>query len=158
MKSINYFEHIIFCKPKTIFFLSKKDVKPKKRDALRRADDQFVIINTNNISFAIMMFVLSFIVLLICIPFLGDNKYVFIWPLVPFLIGFWDWSLCFFNPPRNIVLDRLNGTISYPKPYFYRKPIKIRFSELKVFQRRNEVTTRQDEVSGVLEHSQYEDI
>ncbi|SNR14451.1 hypothetical protein [Tenacibaculum jejuense] len=155
MRNITYYKHAIVCKPKTEFFLSNEDIKFNKRGAVQRLDDKLLVINKNNISFAKMMFVLAIILFLICLSFVKDNVYVLVWPLIPFLIGFWDWSLYYFNPPKNIVLDRLTGTISYPKDYFYKEQTKVLFSELKAFEGLDKRATYTDEC-GSREYSRYQ--
>ncbi|MCD8423638.1 hypothetical protein [Tenacibaculum finnmarkense] len=152
--NINFFEHIIICKPKTIFCLNTEDIKPNKRDKIQRADDKFVIINTNNISFARMMLLLAFILLLISIPFLKSNEYILFLPSIPFLIGTWFWALYYCNPPKNIVLNRIEGTISYPKKNFYRTPTTVPFSEIEMFEQSDKRATYNDEY-GSREYSRY---
>lgn len=158
MIGITYYKHAIICKPKTELFLSNEDIKANKRSAVQRVDDELVVINKNNISFAKMMFILAIILFLICISFAEDNIYVLIWSLIPFLIGFWFWSLYYFNPPKNIVLDRLTGTISYPKEYFYKEQTKVLFSELKAFEGLDKRATYDDESAGSREYSRYQHV
>ena len=54
----------------------------------------------------------------------------------PFLvIALLPLALHYFNPSKEIVLDRLNGTITYPKLFFYKTPNTFLFSEVQFFKK-----------------------
>ncbi len=156
--NISFFEHAIECKPKTVFCIAIEDVQPNKRSKIQEANDCFVVINADDdFFFRKIMYVLSCILLLISIPFMSTNTYILLLPLSSLLVAIWRWALYYFNPPKNIVLNRMEGTISYPKRYFYKTPITVLFSEIKIFERLDDRATYTDEF-GVREYSRYKSL
>lgn len=65
----------------------------------------------------------------------------------------WNWALYYFNPPKNIILNRIEGTISYPKEFFYKTQTTVPFSEVEFCQERDEHSTHTEDYS---EHTRNE--
>lgn len=123
-------KHIIKCVPRTIYRMNIQDIKPNKRSSVRRADDTIVIINTNDLFEARLTLLVTLILFYLFNSLTKINLITLIPALPTFVITTILWAKYYLNPPANIVLNRIDGTISYPKKYFYRTPINVLFSEL----------------------------
>ncbi|WP_271785022.1 hypothetical protein [Aquimarina algiphila] len=126
-------EHKIICKPKDFYCINKEDVKPGKRSRIQEANDLFFVKNVSDL-FVFKMFIMIWLFLTLIMS-IADDLIVNLMPLPLLLIALWDWALYYFNPPKEIVLDCLNGTITYPKRFFYKTPITVPFLEIKFYEK-----------------------
>lgn len=111
-----------------------EDVKPNKTSEIQEANDLFFVMNINNFSFSKLFFIIWFSMTLIL--YLTTFELFVILLTFPLLaIALWDLALNYLNPTKEIVLDRLNGTITYPKTFFYKTPNTVLFSEVLFFEK-----------------------
>ena len=115
-------------------------VKPGKRLNIQKADDQFFITNAAGaLGYAYAAFIIALIfpiIIIIAHIFLGADKvdntaYLL---SVPFLlIGLFQVLVFLYVPKKEIILDRLNGKITYPRLFFNKEHRTIQFDSLHVF-------------------------
>lgn len=141
--------HKITVMPKNSFFVNQEAVKPGKFSKIQEANDEYFVENINEYDSVRSMLYVS--VILASVTLLSyifsssitnkEFKIINVISLIllvtgiPLLIAFWCFLLNFFNPIKEVILNRLEGTITYPKRFFYRRPITVLFSEVQFFVR-----------------------
>ncbi|MBA6313680.1 hypothetical protein [Cellulophaga baltica] len=113
-------------------------VRPGKRLNIQEANDLFFVTNESvsltyfwsSIHMALLLLVFFLIIL-----FTQDNVEleVFILPIFPFLIALIFLMIHIMAPVKEIVLDRLNGKITYPKTFIDKEHRTIEFDSLHVY-------------------------
>lgn len=99
------------------------------------ANDLFFVEDVNdNPWHSIPIFAIWFFITLIL--YMASLDFYFTLYTSPLLIlALWQLALHYFNPTKEVVLDRLNGTITYPKLFFYKTPNTFLFSEIQFFKK-----------------------
>ena len=121
----NYFPHIILEYP-------QEKNKMCKENGITRADDQFYIVDKSLYTGKMYMYIGLFF--LIFAFFGAFSRDAFEIPGVFFLILYFLTGILlivyqYTHPPQKIILDRLNGIITFPN-VFYGKPITIPFDKV----------------------------
>ena len=121
----NYFPHIILEYP-------QEKNKMCKENGITRADDQFYIVDKSlYIGKMYIYFGVFFLVLTFSLSFSRDANEIpgVFFRVIFFLIGILLIVYQYTHPPKKIILDRLNGIITFPG-IFYGKPITIPFDKV----------------------------
>jgi len=121
----NYFPHIILERPREINEMCKEN-------GITRADDQFYIEDKSLYTGKMYMYIgLFFLVLTFFLSFTIDADEIpgVFFRVIFFLIGILLIVYQYTHPPKKIILDRLNGIITFPG-IFYGKPITIPFDKV----------------------------
>ncbi|MCR1026411.1 hypothetical protein [Cellulophaga baltica] len=109
-------------------------VKPNKNLEIQEANDLFFVVNVNDFSVLKAFFLIwFFLTLMIYLITFDLYETLFTLPLLVFVL--WEVAFNYLNPVQEIVLDRLNGTITYPKRFFYKTPHTVLFSEVQFFEK-----------------------
>ena len=116
----NYFPHIILERPR-----GKNEMC--KENGITRADDQFYIVDKSLYTGKMYMYIGLFF--LIFAFFGAFSRDAFEIPGVFFLTGILLIVYQYTHPPQKIILDRLNGIITFPN-VFYGKPITMHFDKV----------------------------
>ena len=121
----NYFPHIILEYPREKNEMSKSN-------GITRADDQFYIVDKSLYTGKMYMYIGLFF--LVFTSFGAFSRDAFEIPgvfflILYFLIGILLIVYHYTHPPKKIILDRLNGIITFPN-IFYGKPITIPFDKV----------------------------
>lgn len=119
---------------------TRQQLKPGKPRKIQVANDKIFVLNMAKglHLFYVSTFGLGGIGLVTILFFLIINKEVVdlkmaLLSTLPFLLlGLFHLAVYYYNPNKELVLDRMNGTISYPKLYFSKKQITIPFNDVKV--------------------------
>ena len=121
----NYFPHIILEYP-------QEKNKMCKENGITRADDQFYIVDKSlYIGKMYIYFGVFFLVLTFSLSFSRDANEIpgVFFRVIFFLIGILLIVYQYTHPPKKIILDRLNGIITFPG-IFYGKPITMPFDKV----------------------------
>ena len=121
----NYFPHIILEYPQEKNEMSKSN-------GITRADDQFYIVDKSiYIGKMYIYFGLFFLVLTFFLSFTIDANEIpgVFFRVIFFLTGILLIVYQYTHPPQKIILDRLNGIVTFPN-VFYGKPITIPFDKV----------------------------
>ena len=121
----NYFPHIILEYPQEKNEMSKSN-------GITRADDQFYIVDKSiYIGKMYIYFGLFFLVLTFFLSFTIDANEIpgVFFRVIFFLTGILLIVYQYTHPPQKIILDRLNGIITFPG-IFYGKPITMPFDKV----------------------------
>ena len=121
----NYFPHIILEYPR-----EKNEMC--KENGITRADDQFYIEDKSLYTGKMYMYIgLFFLVLTFFLSFTIDADEIpgVFFRVIFFLIGILLIVYQYTHPPKKIILDRLNGIITFPG-VFYGKPITMPFDKV----------------------------
>ena len=121
----NYFPHIILEYPR-----EKNEMCKENR--ITRADDQFYIEDKSLYTGKMYMYIgLFFLVLTFFLSFTIDADEIpgVFFRVIFFLIGILLIVYQYTHPPKKIILDRLNGIITFPG-VFYGKPITMPFDKV----------------------------
>ena len=121
----NYFPHIILERPR-----GKNEMS--KSNGITRADDQFYIVDKSlYIGKMYIYFGVFFLVLTFSLSFSRDANEIpgVFFRVIFFLIGILLIVYQYTHPPKKIILDRLNGIITFPG-VFYGKPITMPFDKV----------------------------
>ena len=121
----NYFPHIILERPR-----GKNEMC--KENGITRADDQFYIVDKSLYTGKMYMYI--GVVFLVFTSFGAFSRDAFEIPgvfflILYFLIGILLIVYHYTHPPKKIILDRLNGIITFPG-VFYGKPITMPFDKV----------------------------
>ena len=103
-----------------------------KENGITRADDQFYIVDKSLYTGKMYMYIgLFFLVLTFFLSFTIDANEIpsVFFRVIFFLIGILLIVYQYTHPPKKIILDRLNGIITFPN-VFYGKPITIPFDKV----------------------------
>ena len=121
----NYFPHIILERPR-----GKNEMC--KENGITRADDQFYIVDKSLYTGKMYMYIgLFFLVLTFFLFFTIDANEIpsVFFRVIFFLTGILLIVYQYTHPPKKIILDRLNGIITFPG-VFYGKPITMPFDKV----------------------------
>ena len=121
----NYFPHIILEYPQEKNEMSKSN-------GITRADDQFYIVDKSIYIGKMYMYIgLFFLVLTFFLSFTIDANEIsgIFFRVIFFLTGILLIVYQYTHPSKKIILDRLNGIITFPN-VFYGKPITIPFDKV----------------------------
>ena len=121
----NYFPHIILERPR-----GKNEMS--KENGITRADDQFYIVDKSlYIGKMYIYFGVFFLVLTFFLSFTIDANKIpgIFFRVIFFLTGILLIVYQYTHPPKKIILDRLNGIITFPG-IFYGKPITMPFDKV----------------------------
>ena len=121
----NYFPHIILEYP-------QEKNKMCKENGITRADDQFYIVDKSLYTGKMYMYIgLFFLVLTFFLFFTIDANEIsgVFFRVIFFLTGILLIVYQYTHPPKKIILDRLNGIITFPG-VFYGKPITMPFDKV----------------------------
>ena len=121
----NYFPHIILEYPQEKNEMSKSN-------GITRADDQFYIVDKSIYIGKMYMYIgLFFLVLTFFLSFTIDANEIpgVFFRVIFFLTGILLIVYQYTHPSKKIILDRLNGIITFPN-VFYGKPITIPFDKV----------------------------
>ena len=121
----NYFPHIILEYP-------QEKNKMCKENGITRADDQFYIVDKSLYTGKMYMYIgLFFLVLTFFLSFTIDANEIsgIFFRVIFFLTGILLIVYQYTHPPQKIILDRLNGIVTFPN-VFYGKPITIPFDKV----------------------------
>ncbi|WP_278638434.1 hypothetical protein [Capnocytophaga sputigena] len=117
-----FLPHIIVERPLGISDMSKND-------DITRADDQFFIMN-NSITFRNFHLYIGLVLFLVALFLFGEGTNTEITlSVATFLIGSFYIIYNFTHPEKILILDRLNGIITFPG-FLYGKPIMMPFEEV----------------------------
>ena len=124
----NYFPHIILERPREINEMCKEN-------GITRADDQFYIEDES--IYIGKMYIYLGVVFLVFTSFGAFSRDAFEIPGVFVLVIFFLTGILYIvyhytHPPKKIILDRLNGIITFPG-IFYGKPITMPFDKVLPF-------------------------
>lgn len=124
-------------------YISQKKVHPGIAQKIQEANDEYFVLNMAQGLMASYMWpaiggvliVITFLLLFFIDKEESFNSITFFLLLFsPFvLLGLYYLALYYYNPQKEMVLDRLNGTISYPRLFFSRKKVTISFKLITVF-------------------------
>ena len=124
----NVYPHIILERPREINEMCKEN-------GITRADDQFYIVDKSLYTGKMYMYIgLFFLVLTFFLSFTIDADEIpgVFFRVIFFLIGILLIVYQYTHPPKKIILDRLNGIITFPG-VFYGKPITMPFDKVLPF-------------------------
>ena len=113
--------HIIFLLPHEINELSKDTV-------VTRADDQFFIVDDSS-ALGIFYLCIGIVLFFVTLFLWGESNTEIILSASSFLIGSFYIIYKFTSPKKILILDRLNGIITFPG-FLYGKPITMSFEEV----------------------------
>ena len=100
---------------------------PKDTD-VKRADDQFFIVDDSSV-LGIMYLCIGIALFFATLFFWGESNTEIILSTSSFLIGSFHIIYKFTHPKKILILDRLNGIITFPG-FLYGKPITMSFEEV----------------------------
>ena len=100
---------------------------PKDTD-VKRADDQFFIVDDSSV-LGIMYLCIGIALFFATLFFWGESNTEIILSTSSFLIGSFHIIYKFTHPKKILILDRLNGIITFPG-FLYGKPITMPFEEV----------------------------
>ena len=113
--------HIIFLLPHEINELSKDT-------AVTRADNQFFIVDESS-ALGIFYLCIGIVLFFVTLFLWGESNTEIILSASSFLIGSFYIIYKFTSPKKILILDRLNGIITFPG-FLYGKPITMSFEEV----------------------------
>ncbi|MDX8554719.1 hypothetical protein MK851_13945 [Tenacibaculum sp. 1B UA] len=118
-------------------------LQPGKSEKVQEANDEYFVLNMSR-GFSLFkiytFFVGGFVMLIILLlQLIGKNGGGITWIdyvlfTTPFFtLGLFHLAVYYYNPHKELVLDRMNGTISYPRLFFSRKQETVPFWLVTVY-------------------------
>ena len=129
--------HEILCDPE--YFLNE-EVIPNKPEKIQEANDEYFVLNMARgfslfkiYTFFVGGFVILFLFLLQFLIKKPTPLHTYLIALPFIIIGLFHLAVYYYNPHKELVLDRMNGTISYPRLFFSRKQETVPFWLVTVY-------------------------
>ncbi|WP_281979993.1 hypothetical protein [Tenacibaculum mesophilum] len=128
--------HEINCNPE--YFLNE-EVIPNKAQKIQEANDEYFVLNMARGLSLFKLFtytgagILLFLFLLQFLIKKTTPLHIYLIALPFIIIGLFHLTVYYYNPHKELVLDRVNGTISYPRLFFSRKQETVPFWLVTVY-------------------------
>ncbi|RLK07050.1 hypothetical protein [Tenacibaculum discolor] len=117
-----------------------EDLQPNKAQKIQEANDEYYVLNiARGLSF-FRIFTFWFggggLLFLFLIQFIIKKPtplHIYLIPSPFIILGLFHLAVYYYNPNKELVLDRMNGTISYPRLFFSRKQETVPFWLVTVY-------------------------
>ncbi|MDX8554718.1 hypothetical protein MK851_13940 [Tenacibaculum sp. 1B UA] len=118
----------------------KFNLQPNKAEKIQEANDEYFVLNMAKGLFLFRMFTFYFgggiLLLFFLIQFIIKKPtplHIYLIPLPFIILGLFHLAVYYYNPHKELVLDRMNGTISYPRLFFSKKQETVPFWLVTVY-------------------------
>ncbi|MEQ3498672.1 hypothetical protein ABMY20_02820 [Tenacibaculum sp. SSH1-16] len=120
----------------------KFNLQPNKAEKIQEANDEYFVINMAKGLYLFKMFACTgggVMLVILLLQLIGKNGGGITWvdyciyPSPFIIVGLFHLAVYYYNPHKELVLDRMNGTISYPRLFFSKKQETVPFWLVTVY-------------------------